>query len=42
MKRIMFEKKTTLPSLRNQEWKKVNLETEEINDLLTDIPTNIT
>ena len=30
-KKIMIEQKTTLPSLRNQELKKVNIETEELN-----------
>ena len=36
----MSEKKTTLPSLRNQDWRTVKSETEKVNDLLTNIPTN--
>ena len=32
----MSEKKTKLPSLRNQDW----TEPEKVNDLLTNIPTN--
>ena len=32
IKRIMPEKKTTLPSLRNQDWKTVKSETEKVND----------
>ena len=40
MKRIMSEKKTTLPSLRSQDWRTVKIETETVNDLLTNIPTN--
>ena len=40
MKRIMSEKKTTLPSLRNQDWRKFISETEKVNGLLTHIPTN--
>ena len=35
MKRIMSEKKTTLPSLSNQDWKTVKVETDNINNLLT-------
>ena len=42
VKRIMSEKKTTLPSLRNQDWRTVKSETEKVNDLLTNIPTNDT
>ena len=43
MKRIMSEKKTALPSLRNQDWKTVKVETGKINGLSTNIPTkNIT
>ena len=38
IKTIMFEKKTTLLSLRNQHWKTVKFETEKLNDLLTNIP----
>ena len=33
MKKIMNEKKTTLPSHRNQDWKKVKTETKKINNL---------
>ena len=40
MKRIMSEKKTTLCSLMNQDWKTVKSETEKINELLTNILTN--
>ena len=36
----MSEKKTTLPSLRNQYCKTVKSETDKVNDLLTNIPTN--
>ena len=36
----MSKKKTTLPSLRNQNQKTVKSETEKVNDLLTNIPTN--
>ena len=36
----MPEKKTTLPSLRNQDWWTVKSETEKVNDLLNNIPTN--
>ena len=36
----MSEKKTTLPSLRNQNWRTAKSETEKVNDLLTNIPTN--
>ena len=39
IKRIVSEKKTTLPSLRNQDWRKVKSETEKVN-LLTNILTN--
>ena len=42
MKKIMAEKKTTLPSLRNQ-LEEVKVESEKVNRLLTDISTgNIT
>ena len=37
---IISEKKTTLPSLRNQDWRTVKSKTEKVNDLLTNIPTN--
>ena len=40
IKRIMSEKKTTLSSLRNQDWRTVKSETEKVNDFLTNIPTN--
>ena len=40
MKRIMSEKKTTLLSLRNQDWKTVKSGTKKVSDLLTNIPTN--
>ena len=43
LKRIMSEKKTTLPSLRNQDGKTARVETYKINELLTHISTyNIT
>ena len=35
----MSDKKTTLPSLRNQDWRTIKLETEKSKDLLTNIPT---
>ena len=39
----MTEKKTTLPSFRNQDWKNVKVETEKENRLFTNISTsNIT
>ena len=39
----MSKKKTTLPYLMNQEWKTVKSETEKVNDLLRNVPTdNIT
>ena len=34
------EKKTTLPSLRNQDWKIIKAETEKVKELSTHIPTN--
>ena len=34
----MNEKKTTLPSHRNQDWKKVKVETVKVNKLLPNIP----
>ena len=37
MKKIMTEKKITLPSLRKQDWKKIKIETEKVNKLLPDI-----
>ena len=40
IRRIMSEKKTTLSSLRNQDWRIVKSETEKVNDLLTNILTN--
>ena len=36
----MNEEKTTLPSLRNVEWRTVKTETEKINQVLTYISTN--
>ena len=36
----MSEKKTTLPSFKNQDWKTVKAVTEEINKSLTHISTN--
>ena len=33
IKRIMSEKKITLPSLKNQDWKIVQAENENINEL---------
>ena len=36
----MSEKKTALPSLRNQNWRTVKYETEKVKDLLTNIPSN--
>ena len=43
LKGILNEKKTTLPSLRNIEWRTVKTETEKINQVLTYISTkNIT
>ena len=36
----MSEKKTTLPSIRNQDWRIVRSQTEKVNDSLTNIPTN--
>ena len=38
MKKIIIEKKTTVPSPRNKDWKKVKAETEKINKLLPNIP----
>ena len=40
IKRIMSKNKTTLPSLRNQDWRTVRFETEKVNDLLIDILAN--
>ena len=37
---MMSENKTTLSSLRNQDWKIVKVETEKINELLTHNSTN--
>ena len=36
---IITEKETTLPSLRNQDWKNVKVKTDTVNRLLTNIPT---
>ena len=41
IRRIMSENKTTLPSFRNQDWRTVKFKTEKVNDLLTNIPTNV-
>ena len=38
--RIMNCEKTTLPSLRNIEWRTLKIETEKINQILPYIPTN--
>ena len=38
----MSEMKTRLPSLRNQDWKTVKVETEKVYELSTHISTNIT
>ena len=38
VRRIMSEKKTTLPSLRDQDWRTVKSETEKVNDFLINIP----
>ena len=40
IRRILSEKKTTLPSFRNQDWRSVKSETEKVNDLLTNLLTN--
>ena len=40
LKRIMGSEKTTLPSLRNKEWKTVKKEMNKINQLLPYISTN--
>ena len=40
LKRIISEKKTTLTSLRNQDWRTVKYETEKVKDLLTNIMIN--
>ena len=40
IKRIISEKKTTLPLLRNQDWNTVKAETEKINELLIHISMN--
>ena len=42
IRRIISEKKTLLPSLRNQDRRTVKFEIEKVNDLLTNIPTNET
>ena len=39
-KRIMSEKKTRLPSVKNQDQRTVTAETEKINELLTHMLTN--
>ena len=40
IKRIISSEKTTLPSLRNIEWKTLKIETNKINHILPYIPTN--
>ena len=40
LKRILNSEKTTLPSLRNIEWRIVKAETNKVNQVLTYIPTN--
>ena len=40
VKRIMSSEKTTLPSLRNIEWKILKIETNKINHILPYMPTN--
>ena len=40
LKRIMNSEKTTLPSLRNIEWRIVKAETNKVNQVLTYISTN--
>ena len=40
LKKIIYEKKTRLPSIRNQNWKTVKAESENIKELLTHISTN--
>ena len=40
LKRIMISEKTSLPSLRNIEWKTLKIETNKINHILPYIPTN--
>ena len=37
LKKIMSEKKATVPSLRNKDWKTVKVEMETINKILTHI-----
>ena len=40
VQRIMNWEKTSRPSLRNIEWRKLKIETEKINQILRHIPTN--
>ena len=40
IKRIRSEKKTTLPSLRKQDWRTVKSDTAKVNDKLTNITIN--
>ena len=40
IRRIISEKKITLPSPRNHDWRTVKSETEKMNDLLTNILRN--
>ena len=41
IKKIMTEHKTTLPFLRNQNQKRVKVETEKVNKILLNIPIGI-
>ena len=38
MKKIMIEKKTTLPSIRNEEWKKITVESVKVNKFSSKYP----
>ena len=40
IKKIMFEKKTSLPSFMSQNWRTVRSEAEKVKDLLKNISTN--
>ena len=43
IKKILTEKKTTLPSLKNKDYKNVKVETEKLNNVWANISTsNIT
>ena len=39
LKKIMNERKITLPSLRNREWRTIKMETKKINQIIRYIPT---